>query len=222
MAGGRAAAAAINDAGVIAGTLGAPFFGGVPVTWPSATAAPVKLPLPAGFTKGDGLAIGEDGTVVGRVYRKTGEGTGYLWLAGGATRLMPPPTVNGGKATYFWPESTSDGWVIGRAVLLGADGGSREFASYRYRISTGRYERLPAQLGPPAIGAENGWVLGVTGTDEPVLIAGAKVVKLPKCKGMKEYVVSSLSADGKVATGHTTDTTATEAVANRPLQWTCR
>ena len=222
MPGGRASAAAINDAGVVVGTLGAPVFGGVPARWPSATAAPQRLPLPPGFRGGDALAVGEDGTVVGAVYREQMERTGMLWLADGTNRLMPLPTVDGRRATYFWPESIGDGWVLGRAVRDSADGSRRSFVSYRYRIATGTYERLPVALGPPALGARNGWVLGTTGDHRPVVVAGPAVVRLPAYRAMKEYVVSSFSADGRVAAGYTADTTADEGVANRPLRWTCR
>ncbi|MBU2663919.1 hypothetical protein KOI35_10500 [Actinoplanes bogorensis] len=220
LAGGRAAAAAINDAGVIVGTLGESRSAGFPARWSSPSATPVKLPMPSGFTGGDAVAVGEDGTVVGRIYRPDTDGTGYLWLADGTARLMPMPTVDGAEATAFWPESISGDGVFGRAVR--DDGEARTFASYRYRISTGKYEPLPAELGPPAIGATNGRVLGTTNDNAAVMIAGTEVVKLPKYQGLKEYVVTSLSADGKVASGYSTDTTPEEAVANRPLTWTCR
>ncbi|GID76047.1 hypothetical protein Ade02nite_46880 [Paractinoplanes deccanensis] len=219
--GGEASAAAINDAGVIAGALGKPYEG-VPAMWPSASAAPVELPLPAGYTAGAAEAIGEDGTIVGTVEKKATEGTGYLWLPGGATRLMPMPTVEGKRATLFWPDSLSNGWVYGRAVLDLQEDGSRRFTSYRYNIATNKYEKLATPLGPPAIGAENGWILGTTGRYEPVLLAGKKVVQLPRYATMKEYQVTALSADGKTAAGYTTDTDDTEGVANRPLRWTCR
>ncbi|WP_127500565.1 hypothetical protein [Actinoplanes solisilvae] len=219
--GGRAVAAAVNDKGVIAGTLGEPHFGGVPTRWPSLTAAPVKLPLPAGFIGGDAGAIAEDGTIAGTVQRTGKEGTGYLWLPDGSGRLMPPPTFkDGSKATHFWPESIIDGVVLGRGIRDGGDG-SRSFESFRYRIATGKYERLPIELFPPAIGAANGWVLGTTNGYAPVVVSGEEVVQLPKYKGMTEYVVSAFSADGKSGAGYTTDTTDAEPVANRPLRWTC-
>jgi uncharacterized membrane protein len=218
--GGRAVAAAVNDEGVIVGTLGEPSFGGVPARWSSLTAAPARLKLPAGFTGGDADAIAEDGTIAGRVHRDGTEGTGYLWLPDGTGRLMPLPAVDGEKATHFWPESITGGWVVGRAMR--DTGGSREFASYRYRIATNTYERLPLELFPPAIGATNGWILGITDGYQPVIVAGEKVVRLPGYQAMREYVVSSFSADGKVAAGYSTDTTDTEAVANRPLRWICQ
>ncbi|MFG1993425.1 hypothetical protein ACGFJ7_25930 [Actinoplanes sp. NPDC048988] len=220
--GGRAVASGIDEAGRIVGTLGDPD-NGIPATWASPTAAPVRLTLPAGFVTGEGKGIDEDGTIVGTVARENGESTGYLWRPDGSGRLMPMPTVDGGQATLFWPESISNGWVYGRAVrdIIGRSGG-RSFASYRYDIAAGRYEKLPIPLGPPAVGAANGWVLATTGDFKPVIIAGRKVVTLPGFTKMREYVTTTLSADGKTAGGYTTDTTATEPVANRPLMWTCR
>jgi uncharacterized membrane protein len=219
--GGRAVAAAINDAGRIVGTLGDPVFGGVPVLWPSSGAGPVRLALPAGYPFGAAKAIDEDGTVVGLVAKKAREGTGYLWRADGTGRPMPLPTVEGQKASYFWPESISKGWIFGRAVRDSHDGGVRTFASYRYSLATNKYEKLPVQLAPPALGAENGWILGATNDYRPVIIAGSRVVRLPRYNQMKEYEVTALSADGKVAAGYTTDTTDTEGVANRPIVWSC-
>ncbi|MBL7258761.1 hypothetical protein [Paractinoplanes lichenicola] len=215
--GGRSVAAAVNDAGVVVGMLGDPFADGVPVRWASPKAAAEKLPLPAGYTRGDARMIDEDGTIAGRISRGKGLGTGYLWLPDGTGRLIPPP----GDNDFFWPESISDGVVYGRAGRESANASSREFASYAYGVATGTYKKLPADLDPPALGAANGWVLGVRGITDTVIVAGDTVVKLPRYKGMKEYVVSAFSADGTVAAGYTTDTDKIEGVANRPVRWNC-
>ncbi|MBB4691266.1 hypothetical protein [Paractinoplanes abujensis] len=220
--GGRAVAAAVNDAGVIVGQLGDPFTDGVPARWASPTAGAEKLPLPAGYPRGAAKAIDEDGTVAGLVSRgRERLGTGYLWQPDGTGRLIPRPDAGGEKADFFWPESISDGVVYGRAGRDSADGSSREFASYAYTIATGAFRKLPVDLGPPALGATNGRVLGVRGISDVVVVAGDQVVKLPRYHGMKEYVVSAFSADGKVAAGYTTDTDETEGVANRPVRWNC-
>nr|WP_221375105.1 hypothetical protein [Actinoplanes polyasparticus] len=213
--GGGASAAAINDRGVIAGALGDLYLSGVPVMWKSSRATPTRLPLPSGFTGGAAVDIADDGTVLGSISRKTGEGTAYLWLPDGTGRLLPKP----GQADYFWADSISNGRLFGSAVDDSADGSTRRFVSYRYVIATGKYEKLATQLST-ALGAENGWVLGTT--SGPVILAGPKVVKLPAYKRMKEYQMTAFSADGRTAAGYTTDTTDTEPVANRPLKWTCR
>ncbi|WP_250031333.1 hypothetical protein [Paractinoplanes maris] len=214
--GGPAAAGAINDKGVIAGTLGEPGLDGVPVRWKSARATPTKLKLPAGYTTGNADVIGEDGTIVGSVHRKNSEGTAYLWLPDGSGRLLPRP----GPADFFWADSISNGWLFGRAVDDADDGSTRDFTSYRYSIATGKFVRLATELSPTALGAENGWVAGTS--TGPVVIAGRTVVKLPAYKGMKDYMVTAFSADGKTAAGYTHDSSETEAAANRPLRWTCR
>ncbi|GID30703.1 hypothetical protein [Paractinoplanes brasiliensis] len=221
LAGGRAVAVAINDAGVIAGTLAEPHFGGKPARWASDKASPEELPLPAGYIGGDATEIDEDGTIAGRIYRKAGEGHGYLWLPDGTGRLLSPPTVDGKKAAFFWPESIIEGVVYGRTVGDLKDGTVRPSAPFRYTIATGAFERLPGgDLGTPVLGAANGWALGTKGINDAVIAVGDKVVPLPRYQGMREYVVSAFSADGKVAGGYTTDMS-DEDVANRPLVWNC-
>jgi len=216
--GGEAAAVAINDAGVIAGNLG-PGFAPVPGRWASAGANATKLPLPAGMAGGEVAGIAEDGTIVGTVAPAHAEGTGYLWLAAGNGRRMPLPTVDGRRATFFWPESIGGGWVVGRAVFDTPDG-LRRFTSMRYTIGTGTYERLAADMNPPAIGAPNGWILG-TVLDTPAVLAGTKVVRLPAYQKHRRYVVSSFSADGRVAAGYSVDGGTDTRVGNLPLMWTC-
>lgn len=217
LAGGEAGASAINEAGAIAGTLGAAY-AGVPVRWSSATAKPVKLPLPKGAGLGDVAGIGEDGTIVGTVGPADGEGSGYLWFADGTTRTMTVPTVDGTKGTFFWPESMSNGWVVGRAVRDDKDG-SRGFESYRYQISTGKYEPIAVPLDAFSRLAANGWIAGVQ-NQLPVIVAGGRAVPLPPHGTNLQYVMSSFSADGKVAGGYSVgDGT---PVTNEPLMWRCR
>ncbi|MFF5082889.1 hypothetical protein ACFY36_38100 [Actinoplanes sp. NPDC000266] len=219
--GGPSSASAINESGRIVGALGE-LYQGKPVTWASPAAEPQRLTMPAGFVTGEASEIDEDGTIIGTVAKKSGEGTGYLWLPNGSGRLMPLPEVEDVKATYFWPESVNSGWVYGRAVRDSRDGGSRTFASYRYNIAANKFEELDIPLGPDIIGSANGWILTTTAHFEPIIIAGEKAVQLPRYNKMKEYVTSAFSTDGKVAGGYTTDTTASDPVANRPLMWTCR
>ncbi|MCO8269109.1 hypothetical protein M1L60_00735 [Actinoplanes sp. TRM 88003] len=217
LAGGRAVAGAINDRGVIAGTLGGAFDGGTPVIWKSYRAEPTRLALPSGITRGSAAAIGEDGTVIGAIYRNTrDEGIPYLWRPDGIGRKLAVPK----GATGFWVSSISNGWLYGSAVHDAPDGSMRSFTSYRYSIAANRYEKLAVQLSNDALGAENGWVLSTIA--DPVILAGKRIVKLPRYNKMKEYQVTAFSADGKTAAGYTTDSTDNEVVANRPLKWTCR
>lgn len=217
LAGGEAGATDINEAGVIVGAVGAAY-AGVPVRWSSATATPTRLPLPKGAAGGDVVGISDDGTIVGDVSPANGEGSGHLWFADGTARTMAVPTVDGAKGTFFWPESMSNGWVVGRAVRDDKDG-SRSFESYRYQISTGKYEPITVPLLNSRLAA-NGWVAGVGSGQLPVIVAGGQAVPLPGHGTNVEYMMSSVSADGKVAGGYSVgDGT---PVTNEPLMWRCR
>jgi uncharacterized membrane protein len=210
-------ARAINDAGVIVGSMGMPY-SGLPVRWDSAGAKVTRLRLPAGATTGSADGIAEDGTIVGSVASDDGsESSGYLWLPDGTGRTMSLPPVDGEKANFFWPESIADGWVAGRAVLDKPDG-SRWFAAYRYRIADGTYEKL-AGPGYPVLIAENGWV--TSGTQQPVIVAGEEQVELPLYPDADDYQVSSISADGRVV-GGSGAALGEDQVGNDPLMWTCR
>ncbi len=211
-------ATAINDAGVIVGAIGMPF-AGVPARWDSADAKVTRLPLPAGATIGSADGIAEDGTIVGSVAADDrSESSGHLWLPDGTERTMALPLVEGETADYFWPESIVDGWVAGRAVLDKPDG-SRWFTSYRYRIADGTYEKLTAPQYPALI-AENGWVAG--GTRQPVVVAGTEEIALPRYPGASDYQIRSISADGRVIGGSSSNLTGEDQVGNDPLVWTCR
>jgi uncharacterized membrane protein len=216
MAGGEAVPTAINDAGVVVGAVG-PLYEGRPVRWKSVTAEPDRLPVPAGTEYGTATDIDEDGTILGTVSAKNKEATGYLWLADGSTRRMPLPVVDGVKSTMFWPAAIRNGVVVGRSVTDAGD--SRTFAYFRYRLDTGRYERLPEGSGDPARVAANGWVLGeaqrpVVTTDKGVT---TMLPKYAKAKGRQDYLVSSFSDDGKVVGGYAIG----DDIQNQPLMWRC-
>ncbi|MFC4072510.1 hypothetical protein [Actinoplanes subglobosus] len=210
-------ATAINDAGVIVGSMG-PAYSGVPVRWDSAGAKVTPLRLPEGATTGSADGIAEDGTVVGSVAPDDGsEASGYLWLPDGTGRTMSLPPVDGEKATFFWPESIVDGWVAGRAVLDKPDG-SRWFTAYRYRIADGTYEKVDGP-GYPVLIAANGWV--VSGTQQPVITADDRLFDLPLHPDADDYQISSISADGRVIGGSGAALGGNQ-VGNDPLMWTCR
>jgi hypothetical protein len=215
---GRATAAyAINDAGVVAGSIGE-VLNEVPVRWDSVDAEVTRLPLPDGVTLGKAEGITEDGTIVGSVEAPGKlEGTGYLWLPDGTGKMMPLPAVGKKKADFFWPESIIDGWVAGRAVFDEDD--ARTFASFRYRIADGTYEVM-AQNVIPALIAENGWLAGDLGG--PVVLAGNETVKLPGYSKGGDYQISNISADGRVIGGSCSSTLPGNKVGNDPLVWTCR
>jgi hypothetical protein len=208
---------AINDAGVIVGAIGE-VLKEVPVRWDSAGAKATRLPMPAGMRTGRADAVAEDGTVLGRVAKDSSQTeSGYLWLPDGTGRMMELPQVEGGRADAFWGESISDGWVAGRAADDRADG-SRWLHSLRYRIADGTYQDLPRDV-LPALIAGNGWIAG--GAEVPVIMVGSEVVEMPRYRTLKEYQISTFSADGRTLGGYSTDSVG-DQVGNEPLVWTCR
>ncbi|MEV4709368.1 hypothetical protein [Actinoplanes sp. NPDC049316] len=217
MPGGEATVSAINDAGVAVGSLG-PIYEGMPARWSSVTAQPQKLPVPPGTEFGTAADIDEAGNILGTVQPEGKEGSGYLWLADGTHRAMPLPKVDGTKATMFWPESIRNGWVVGRSVIDTKD--ERRFAFFRYRIDTGRYERLPAASGMPDRVAANGWIIGTA--RRPVITSEGNVTtELPgyrKATGRQDYLIESFSDDGRTAAGYSSG----ENLSNHPLLWKCR
>ncbi|GAA4963306.1 hypothetical protein [Actinoplanes utahensis] len=215
--GEHTAASAINDAGVIAGAIG-PTLSEAPARWDSVTAAVERLPLPQGITVGRARAIGEDGTIAGTVAKDSSKTeSGYLWAPDGTGKAMPLPTAKGKKADYFWPTSISGGWVLGRAVFDTEQ--TRDFAALRYHLATGRYEELKTYMGYDMLLAENGWIAGTM--EQPMILAGSRKVALPRYGRLRDYHVSSFSADGRVVGGYTSDS-GSDGVGNEPLLWTCR
>lgn len=208
----------INEAGVIVGSVGEVLHT-VPARWSAADAPLARLPLPPGYIEGAAAAVAENGTVAGNISQGgTDVPTAYLWSPDGTGHLMPLPTVDGVQATAFWVESINDEWVAGRAVFVEGADGPRRFRPMRYRIADRSHQSLPVH-GYPALLADTGRIL-VGQDDGPVVVSGSEVTELPRYGRLKEYVISSLSADGRVAAGYTTDSDAT-GVGNEPLVWTC-
>ena len=219
--GGQGVAAAVNDAGVVVGSIG-PIYEGLPARWSSLTAQPQKLPVPPGTVAGAAADIDEAGNVVGSVETRGKKNLGYLWLADGTARALPPPVVDGKKAHWFAPVSIRNGWVVGRGVI--EDATSTSFAFFRYRVDTGRYERLPDRAGTPERVAANGWVIGTA--ERPVITSEGNVTTvLPgyaKAGGRPDYLIESFSDDGLTAAGYSAGDGGNDSVSNHPLLWRCR
>ncbi len=214
--GGRGSVDAINDAGVIVGSLGADEDGRA-VRWASPTARPVDLKLPKGASRASAVDIDADGTILGSVDRGADRSIGYLWLPDGTGRELPVPTVEGKPGTSFWPTSIRNGWVAGEAVLETER--MTTFAAYRYRIDTGRFEALPGAAGRHPMVSANGWVLGMAA--KPTITSDAGLTTLPphrKLTGRVDFQLAGISDDGLVVTGHGYS----DKVENQPLMWRCR
>jgi hypothetical protein len=106
--------------------------------------------------------------------------------AGAAPTKLPVPA---GVVTGETAGIAEDGTIVG--TVAPAHAGD---TGYLWPPG-GKGGQMP-DLNPPAIGAENGWVLG-TALDAPAVVAGRKVVRLPPYQKHRMYKVSSFSADGR-------------------------
>jgi uncharacterized membrane protein len=227
----RGSANAINDAGAI---VGEDETAQAPVVWPSATARPVRLPVPAGTERAAALDIDEDGTTVGSL----GEERPYVWFPDGTHRELPMPTIEGKPAVNARAFTIRNGWATGVADNgVGRDGRNPEA-----KASTEAGKKAPApkltavswhvrsgevrtsddfDLRADATNAQ-GWQVGISKQGRPVLIAGADPVRLPELAphppGRLTTIPSTLSDDGRLVAGQSDDASGTiQAVV-----WRCR
>ena len=112
---------AVSDGGVVAGVLVASedHADGPgadedehPAVWPSVTAAPRELPLPAGARGGHAFAIGPDGTVGGVALGDDG-GTPVLWAPDGTPKVLPALAGRGGVVLAIDPS----GQALGQSAV---------------------------------------------------------------------------------------------------------
>lgn len=211
---------AINDAGAIVGddSAGAPDDKGAPLVWPSATAAPFRLPMPAGAVNGKATDIDEDGTVVGTIDHNRP----YVWFADGTHRELPMPVLDGKPAQSAQVHSIRNGWATGTAGTgekLAA--GGRRPTLVRWNVRTGEV-RLPDETALVANAANaQGWQVGTDKQGQAVLVTDAGTVVLPDLAGHEPGALSNspntVSDDGLVISGQLDDATATI----RAVVWHC-
>jgi hypothetical protein len=218
----RGSAYAINDAGAIAGDDSAD----AALVWPSATAQPIRLPLPAGASSATARDIDEDGTVVGSITmgKRTPRSADvpYVWFPDGTHRPLPLPTLDDKQAVAARVSSVRNGWATGMANgdaraagLPGAgDPAGKTTAkpsppspsgAVRWNVRTGEvrvFDEL--RFGADATNA-HGWQVGTDRKGRPVLLADAAPVVLP---GLVDHqpdglttIPSTLSDDGRVIAG---------------------
>ncbi|MCA2212429.1 hypothetical protein [Jidongwangia harbinensis] len=215
--GGPAAAFAVNEDGVIVGSVG-----DRPARWAAAGAAPTPLPVPSGVTRGAATEITDDGTIVGwleiddKFPRQA-----YLWRADGTHGPLTLPTVDGERAVGFEAESIRDGWIYGQIRVLDkvvtAGGPSASTAPgvtsltafkdlpFRYEVATGRWDRLsrPADR------------------SRAFFYVGDRVLSLPPNPEADEptyYTADTVGEDGRSAAG---DDNAVSGGLFRPVSWQC-
>lgn len=203
----RGSAKAINDAGAIVGDDSA----GAALVWPSATARPIRLPLPASASRGTANDIDEDGTVVGTVEDDTaelgasgvplGRDTPYVWFADGTHRALPLPSIDGTKAASARVSAVRNGWATGVADVVTGDAKTpkspeadpnsarakeardSQRVSVRWNVRTGEVQ-VTDQLsfGANAVNAQ-GWQVGTDQQGRAVLLTGSETVVLPALAG---------------------------------------
>ncbi|MCU7728599.1 hypothetical protein ODJ79_33215 [Actinoplanes sp. KI2] len=217
------AANAINEAGAIAGEGGAnPGTGrDQAVVWPSATAAPIVLPVPKGTAESTASDIDEDGTVVGSLDLKVP----YVWFADGTYRALPLPTINGKKAVSARVFSIRNGWATGVADatsqdLAGANPG--DGVAVRWNVRTGEV-RLDDRGWDDMVDATNaqGWAVGMI-KGRATYVAGDHKIVLPEVAkhdaGTLSTIANTLSDNGKVIGGQSDD--ASDTI--RAVVWHCQ
>jgi uncharacterized membrane protein len=205
----RGSAEAINDAGAIAGNDDR--FG--PVVWPSATAKPVRLPVPAGTSDAKATDIDEDGTTVGTLDNEIP----YVWFPDGAHRALPMPNLDGKPAADARVFSIRNGWASGvaddgLARKGGVKAAAAQMETVRWNVRTGAISVADALTGVSTVNAQ-GWLVGTDKPGHAVLVAGTTPVVLPELVSRRPDGVSTIattvSDDGRTIAGQSDDATDT-------------
>jgi hypothetical protein len=214
--GEQAAAFAVDESGVIVGKVA-----DRPARWASPTAEPAPLPLPAGANRGAATMIADDGTIFGLVEGDTMYSrSGYSWRPDGTHGPLAPPMVDGERAHWFEPESIRDGWIYGEMTMpggrvivgtgpsAGTDAGigpTIKHLAFRYEVSTGRWDRLPEDVG----------------TSGAYFYLGDRVVPLPLDPAADEtayYYADIVGDGGRFVVG---DRSGPSIGPFRPVSWRC-
>jgi uncharacterized membrane protein len=205
---------AINEAGAIAGA-----GGDQALVWPSATATPIRLPVPKGTQNSTASDIDEDGTVVGSLDLKVP----FVWFADGTYRALPLPKINGKGAVSARVFTIRNGWATGVADATAlARTGAGKVTAVRWNVRTGQVQ-LDDRGWDDMVDAVNaqGWAVGmVKGRD--TLVAGGHKIVLPEVAkhqaGTLSTIANTISDDGKVIAGQSDD--ASDTI--RAVVWHCQ
>ncbi|XVV11806.1 hypothetical protein ACQP2X_44445 [Actinoplanes sp. CA-131856] len=222
--GGEGMARGINDAGVVAGTIGRSGTDIRAARWASIDAEPELLPVPKGalpwlVTISD---IAEDGTIIGTI-----AGDGYLWSPDGTGRyLAAPPQGDGVRSaaprtdasappgSTFYPEVFRNGWIYGTRGALSPN-------VLRYHPPTGTWQRLNDEVKEP----QRGELVRLAPRDARVYI-GRAVLDLPLLldgpSRRDSYLVTSVSDDVAVIAGWVMPPAEDTTTPRRPIIWRCR
>lgn len=228
--GDNAQALAINESGVIVGTLGTLDKDGLsltrPVVWRSPSAEPEALPLPPGFSLGYPAAIEDDGTIVGGAMRELFDPERVLmWGPDGSmvdvtdrisTTDAAGRTVNVSKVWDY-----RAGWLLVNRQLPRELPGS----SYLFNVRTGEGRTL--RTGSARLVNPNSWVVRGGGRGSPATIESAQeMVALPDLPGVQygrdtSTWISSYSDDGRTIGGYLSLMGNAVDDSNIPVVWHC-
>jgi len=203
----RGSALAVNEAGAIVGDDDS----GQPLVWPSVTAEPIRLPLPAGASEGTAVDIDEDGTTVGNVDNSRA----YVWFPDGTHRALPVPDLDGKPGVTTRVFAVRNGWATGLAsdgeAAKGRAAGAGSVVAVRWNIRTGEAIAFDAVKGSADAVNAQGWQVGIGQRDRAVLIAGERTVTLPDLAepGQLSTIANTLSDDGRTIAGQSDDATDT-------------
>jgi hypothetical protein len=229
----RGSAYAINDAGAIAGVDDDRH---AAVVWPSATAKPILLPVPAGTKEATTRDIDEDGTTVGNI----DHALPYVWFPDGTHRELPLPDIDGKPAGTAQVFSVRNGWATGVATKDAGSTGAKDPAAgtaagkaagkargtgavpVRWNLRTGEVSVTGVLRFPASAVNAQGWQIGTDKQGRAVLVTGTGTVVLPDvathtADGLST-IPSTVSDDGRTIAGQSDDATGTiQAVV-----WRCR
>jgi uncharacterized membrane protein len=221
----RGSAYAINDAGAIVGEDEDHHSA---VVWPSATANPILLPVPAGTKKATAADIDEDGTTVGNLDNTVP----YVWFPDGTHRELPSPSLDGKPATTAEVFSVRNGWATGVATNGAGRSGAKDPTAakasgvgavpVRWNLRTGEVRVSGVLHGSPSGVNAQGWEIGSDKQGRAVLVASTATVVLPDlathpADGLST-IPTTVSDDGRIIAGQSDDATGTiQAVV-----WRCQ
>ena len=192
-----AGALAINDYGVVVGTVD-----GRPAMWPTPTSAPTLLGLPPGDWVGSAVGIDEDGTIVGNLHRpgESAKSLGFRWRSDGTFAQLPTPTTDGTPAASVVVHAIRNGWVTGWA---GYSGGTERASSPRWNLRTGQLDNSSGIFGGGAAVNRYGWRAGYDTQNRPVLLSDAGLLVLPDpgYPGPATNWTMTVSDDGRTIAG---------------------
>ncbi|MGH8792014.1 MAG: hypothetical protein ACRDXX_05130, partial [Stackebrandtia sp.] len=168
------------------------------LVWRGRDAEPERLDLPDGWNQAFTAGINDDGAVAG-YYTGGEQGLGYplMWDADNALVELEIPADVDPEATIRVDAINGD-WIVGHIAETTKDGGT-----LRWRVSDGGPgERLSAESVWEDVSLD-GWAVGRSDEDVPVVLADGELVKLPTLVDETDVLnyATAVSDDGLVVGG---------------------